>query len=377
MLGAVLSIFKSEIGSLSIFSNASVVLLISAALVFLVNVSTYCIVVRKTNKTTSNKSQDYAIQIAKLDEQAHSLIQTHCKLDQSIDERLQQVVEDSEKSALTIVQQVTNLNDTSYRLLSYLSSSGETAENLEKDIGDSVSFISEIANFVQDMPKRIQQHMSLIHEASKDITKLNDLASLVKDISKQTNLLALNAAIEAARAGEAGRGFAVVADQVRTLSDHSNNAASMIEAGLEKAKNSVQNGLNNFINETTNQMDEAAEIVDSIKKLQDNYEDMRQYYKTLFVVVTEHNTLMSNEIGEMLGQLQNQDILRQCIERVTIGVNKRNLILLQFAARLADPSADMADLNYELEQVITDYLDEESRHGSVNNDEGLASIELF
>lgn len=64
---------------------------------------------------------------------------------------------------------------------------------------------------------------------SRNVEKINELASNILSIASQTNLLALNASIEAARAGEAGKGFAVVADEIRVLADNSRDTANDIQ----------------------------------------------------------------------------------------------------------------------------------------------------
>jgi len=84
-----------------------------------------------------------------------------------------------------------------------------------------------IRDIVQTSARRVQA-------LNQRTVEIDEMVTLITDITAQTNLLALNAAIEAARAGEHGRGFSVVADEVRALAARTETAAHEISARIER-----------------------------------------------------------------------------------------------------------------------------------------------
>jgi methyl-accepting chemotaxis protein len=308
-----------------------------------------------------------------------ALLQT-AVLDQAFDERLSEAVHDSETSALDVIERATRLNGAASTLLDYLRHSNMDANTMEQDITHGVDDISEIARFVQELPAKIRNDMVAIQTVVQDIGQLEGLATSIKDISKQTNLLALNAAIEAARAGEAGRGFAVVASEVRALATRAATAADTIEAGLNKALGAAERSMQlNFLNDSDQQLEQATHVVASVHRLRDNYEDMRQFYKTLFSVVTQHNTSLAEQIGDMLGILQYQDVVGQRLTRLQATLRQRAALLITAGA----PSDSLLQLADALNQLHVEYLEDESRHARPaigtggSTSAGPPSIELF
>ena len=102
----------------------------------------------------------------------------------------------------------------------------EEADKSKLSISNVVSNLNKVITKIEHNNSEIIALNTLNDEAASVIT-------LIKSIADQTSLLALNAAIEAARAGEQGRGFAVVADEVKSLADNTIKATSSIAKVLD------------------------------------------------------------------------------------------------------------------------------------------------
>lgn len=103
---------------------------------------------------------------------------------------------------------------------------------------DSTAQLSEVGF------TNIQKLSTFMDEIQNKSHEVNQIVTLIDDISFQINLLSLNASVEAARAGDAGKGFAVVAEGVRALAiksaDAGKNIQSIVSSNHEAIVKSVQ-----------------------------------------------------------------------------------------------------------------------------------------
>lgn len=130
---------------------------------------------------------------------------------------------------------VSILNDNIENLKSIVSSENNNKAELEEalnKINNSYEYVKNTSKNIMDTLGRFQEVRDKSSDLENKAKDINNIVSIVSQISEQTNLLALNASIEAARAGEQGRGFAVVAEEVRKLAEQTKSAVEEINTNL-------------------------------------------------------------------------------------------------------------------------------------------------
>jgi methyl-accepting chemotaxis protein len=303
------------------------------------------------------------------------------RLEEALDTTLKSVIDDTETSAQSIIRNIRQLHDSARKLTTYLDGTSLNAGDLSKEIAESVAFLVDIGTFVERLPAKMDRDLVSIQAVVEEMKTLSDLTSDVKAISLQSHLLAINAAVEAGRAGSAGNAFKVVADEMRRLAGNSNAMAVRINTGLARAQQIVDGGLRSTITDSSRQLADVSKAAGAIRRLQDNLEVMSQFYKTRFAIVAKHNEDLVLEIAEALGQVQYQDVVRQCIERYRIAAARRNDALREVFESTDDAAAGDTTLPVQLEMILDDFLAEEDKHRhSVRQTQGSSAplkIELF
>jgi len=116
----------------------------------------------------------------------------------------------------------------------YYQSSQDGQQTLEEAV-DAIGVISENSH-------SLKTALNALDDSTKQI---ENIVSIILDISNRVNLLALNASIEAARAGDAGRGFAVVADEIRKLAEETKVSTEQITGSIVEINKASDLALSN------------------------------------------------------------------------------------------------------------------------------------
>jgi methyl-accepting chemotaxis protein len=313
--------------------------------------------------------------------QMDDLLKSHLNLDAEIEKKLIEVVADTENSALKIINEVRQLYDSANTLVIYLDDSKVTADNMGKEIIESVEHLRKVEEFVQLLPAQMKSDLDNVQLISEEINALTDLVGAVKAISMQSHLLSINAAIEGSRAGPSGAAFRVVAGEMRKLASNSNEVANQINQGLMRANLVVTGSMATSISLASERLGIVLAAADSIHKFQANFTGITDFYKSRFTVITQHNNDLALNIAEVLGQIQYQDVVSQCIDRLLFAMNHRNAMLKEANTQLHQGTVDRDALLAKLDFILHNYLIEEEKHKHsarhLGDSDGELKIELF
>jgi len=90
---------------------------------------------------------------------------------------------------------------------------------------------------------------------------------------------------------------------------------------------------------------------------------------------------LSRDIAEVLGQIQYQDVVRQCIDRIRVAMRRRNSLLQELSGIAAEELPQVAGFPQQLEMILQEFLTEEDRHRhssrQTSAQSGELKIELF
>ncbi|MDP1524667.1 MAG: methyl-accepting chemotaxis protein [Rhodocyclaceae bacterium] len=286
-----------------------------------------------------------------------------------------EIIQFTENSAASIVEQLIDLDAQCTRLVTMLT---DEAQAPPENDATAVA-MDDIARFVGSLPERIRNEREQFVHIIDDVGALGKLVEVIKQISAQTNLLALNAAIEAARAGEQGRGFAVVADEVRKLAASSTDAANLVWQVIEKAQKSVSSAFHDELREdNARDLQNAIHLVDSLAALQAASRQRQETLQVRIAQAAEINQTLAERITAMLGSVQYQDVVRQMIERLECSQADKNTVFADIAERLIVRENQIELGGQTIASILSEFQERESAHvRAVSSTRTLAPIELF
>ena len=124
--------------------------------------------------------------------------------------------------------------------------SHEVSQQVKERAEESRAVVAETITALDEIKHSVGLSFDAIQRLAENSTRIENIVSVINDITKRTNLLALNASIIAAQAGEYGKSFGVVADEIRNLSLQTGHSTGEITSIIEEIISESKTAANNI-----------------------------------------------------------------------------------------------------------------------------------
>lgn len=229
--------------------------------------------------------------------------------------------------------------DMSTRNLSEIIVDTEKSLDMTKICNGDVQNVELNSGNIEKLVEGIREDTSVL---SKEISNVNDIIDIIKDISDEISLLSLNAMIEASRAGEFGKGFAVVAKEMQGLSDSSlrslNSITEILALFVERTGSTIT-GVNQVNEELINQR---TGIDNATKSITDLSKYMAQLMHKINDIVANieksihENSKVSKQITDLSDVSQNVMFATKALSEISTSVYEKSEKTDLLAARIKE-----------------------------------------
>ncbi|HOR86240.1 MAG TPA: methyl-accepting chemotaxis protein [Bacillota bacterium] len=183
--------------------------------------------------------------------------------------------------------------DNSKDIAVYARNTQDTAENMITVIENSRVVFEDITSKMRNSSEISFKMAGNVQLLRDKVDEINNIITVVNEISDRTNLLALNAAIEAARAGEQGKGFAVVADEVRKLALQSSKST----AEISKLVANIISSIMSISDEAREEAKSISRDIEYADKSKQSFEQVIESAKETYDAVKKIHNLASQSTG--------------------------------------------------------------------------------
>ncbi|MCW8826560.1 MAG: methyl-accepting chemotaxis protein [Gammaproteobacteria bacterium] len=249
-------------------------------------------------------------------------------------------VEQQQMETEQVASAVTEMSANAKEVAINASKAAESARGADVAANNGKNVVHDTVNSIESLADSVNSAADAIHKLEQDSESIGTILEVIRSIADQTNLLALNAAIEAARAGEQGRGFAVVADEVRTLASRTQDATGDIQSMIEQ----LQSGAAHAVSVMEAGKEKTRQSVDYVLNARDSLNE-----------ITDAVNIISDMSTQIAAAAEEQSTVAEEVSRNTNNISDVNIRNSGSVQEIVNSTMELSTLSQRLDNTVSSF----------------------